>query len=39
MVKRHNHLRIGQYHQHLTDLLPEDMTPLQVGWVAGKCAA
>ncbi|KAI3432307.1 hypothetical protein D9Q98_003867 [Chlorella vulgaris] len=29
MVKRHNHLRIGQYHQHLTDLLPEDLTPLE----------
>lgn len=35
MVKRHNHLRIGQYHQHLTELLPEDMSPLQVGWLAG----
>jgi len=31
MVKRHNHLRIGQYHQHLTELLPEDVTPLEVG--------
>lgn len=29
MVKRHNHLRIGQYHQHLTELLPEDLTPLE----------
>lgn len=29
MVKRHNHLRIGQYHQHLTELLPMDITPLQ----------
>ncbi len=28
MVKRHNHLRIGQYHQHLTELLPLDMSPL-----------
>ena len=28
MVKRHNHLRIGQYHQHLTELLPLDMCPL-----------
>jgi hypothetical protein len=28
MVKRHNHLRIGQYHQHLTELLPMDMSPL-----------
>lgn len=35
MVKRHNHLRIGQYHQHLTELLPEDMSPLEVGWLAG----
>lgn len=31
MVKRHNHLRIGQYHQHLTELLPDDLSPLQVG--------
>ncbi len=31
MVKRHNHLRIGQYHQHLTELLPEDKSPLEVG--------
>lgn len=30
MVKRHNHLRIGQYHQHLTELLPEELTPLEV---------
>ena len=29
MVKRHNHLRIGQYHQHLTELLPEELTPLE----------
>lgn len=28
MVKRHNHLRIGQYHQHLTELLPMDISPL-----------
>lgn len=28
MVKRHNHLRIGQYHQHLTELLPMEMSPL-----------
>jgi len=28
MVKRHNHLRIGQYHQHLTELLEPDMSPL-----------
>lgn len=29
MVKRHNHLRIGQYHQHLTELLPMDLCPLE----------
>lgn len=29
MVKRHNHLKIGQYHQHLTELLPLDKSPLQ----------
>ncbi|GMH36634.1 hypothetical protein BSKO_04507 [Bryopsis sp. KO-2023] len=29
MVKRHNHLKIGQYHQHLTELLEADLTPLQ----------
>ena len=29
MVKRHNHLKIGQYHQHLTELLPMDMSPLE----------
>ena len=29
MVKRHNHLRIGQYHQHLTEQLPLDMCPLE----------
>lgn len=29
MVKRHNHLRIGQYHQHLSELLPADKTPLE----------
>lgn len=29
MVKRHNHLRIGQYHQHLTELLPDDLSPLE----------
>lgn len=27
-VKRHSHLRIGQYHQHLTELLPLDLSPL-----------
>ena len=29
MVKRHNHLKIGQYHQHLTELLPMDKSPLE----------
>jgi len=29
MVKRHNHLRIGMYHQHLTDLLDPETTPLE----------
>lgn len=29
MVKRHNHLRIGQYHQHLTELLPLNTSPLE----------
>mmetsp|Transcript_4055 Transcript_4055/g.8766 ORF Transcript_4055/g.8766 Transcript_4055/m.8766 type:complete len:605 (-) Transcript_4055:1170-2984(-) len=29
MVKRHNHLRIGQYHQHLTELLTPDLSPLE----------
>jgi len=29
MVKRHNHLRIGQYHQHLTELLPMELSPLE----------
>ncbi|KAG2444584.1 hypothetical protein HXX76_001329 [Chlamydomonas incerta] len=29
MVKRHNHLRIGQYHQHLTELLDPELTPLE----------
>ena len=29
MVKRHNHLRIGQYHQHLTELLPMDKSALE----------
>lgn len=29
MVKRHNHLRIGQYHQHLAELLTPDLSPLQ----------
>lgn len=28
MVKRHNHLRIGQYHQHLAELLNPDLSPL-----------
>ena len=29
MVKRHNHLKIGQYHQHLTELLPMELSPLE----------
>eukprot|EP00201_Polytomella_parva_P020745 CAMPEP_0175039446 /NCGR_PEP_ID=MMETSP0052_2-20121109/586_1 /TAXON_ID=51329 ORGANISM="Polytomella parva, Strain SAG 63-3" /NCGR_SAMPLE_ID=MMETSP0052_2 /ASSEMBLY_ACC=CAM_ASM_000194 /LENGTH=607 /DNA_ID=CAMNT_0016301295 /DNA_START=188 /DNA_END=2011 /DNA_ORIENTATION=+ len=29
MVKRHNHLRIGQYHQHLTELLDPELNPLE----------
>ncbi len=29
MVKRHNHLRIGQYHQHLTELLDPEKSPLE----------
>ena len=27
-VSHHSHLRIGYYHQHLTDILDLDMTPL-----------
>ena len=29
MVKRHNHLKIGQYHQHLAELLDPELTPLE----------
>jgi ATP-binding cassette, subfamily F, member 2 len=29
MVKRHNHLKIGVYHQHLTELLNPDENPLE----------
>lgn len=29
MVKRHNHLKIGVYHQHLTELLDPNLTPLE----------
>ena len=29
MVKRHNHLRIAQYHQHLAEKLDPDQTPLE----------
>ncbi|EIE26592.1 P-loop containing nucleoside triphosphate hydrolase protein [Coccomyxa subellipsoidea C-169] len=29
MVKRHNHLKIGVYHQHLTELLDPKLTPLE----------
>ena len=28
-MKRHNHLKIGQYHQHLMELLDPEATPLQ----------
>jgi ATP-binding cassette subfamily F protein 2 len=38
LVKRHNHLRIGQYHQHLTELLPMDISPLDymVSWSSSE---
>lgn len=29
IVKRHNHLKIGVYHQHLTELLDPKLTPLE----------
>ena len=29
MVKRHNHLKLGMYHQHLTELLDPQLTPLE----------
>jgi len=29
LVRRHNHLRIGWYHQHLTEQLDLNLTPLQ----------
>ncbi|XP_062191810.1 ABC transporter F family member 1-like [Phragmites australis] len=29
MVRRHNHLRIAQFHQHLTEMLDLDMSALQ----------
>ena len=29
MVKRHNHMKIGVYHQHLTELLNPDESPLE----------
>ena len=29
MVKRHNHLKIGMYHQHLTELLDPKLNPLE----------
>ena len=35
MVKRHNHLKIAQYHQHLTELLDPDATPLE--WMVSGC--
>lgn len=28
MVRRHNHLKLGRYHQHLHELLEMDMSPL-----------
>jgi len=28
-VKRHNHLRIGQYNQHSAEILPDDKTPIE----------
>ena len=29
LVKRHNHLKIGMYHQHLTELLDPALNPLE----------
>ncbi len=29
MVKRHNHLKIGWFHQHLTELLDLSLNPLE----------
>lgn len=28
MVRRHNHLKIGRYHQHLHELLDMDVSPI-----------
>jgi len=28
MVRRHNHLKIGRYHQHLHELLEMDLSPI-----------
>ena len=28
MVRRNNHLKIGRYHQHLTEALELDLSPL-----------
>lgn len=41
MVKRHNHLKIGMYHQHLADALPMDMNPLEyfVSISVSSCSA
>ena len=37
MVKRHNHLKIGMYHQHLTELLDPTLTPLEyMVWVTAS---
>lgn len=37
MVKRHNHLKIGMYHQHLTELLDPKLTPLEYMVRAPSC--
>ena len=29
MVRRNNHLKIGRYHQHLTEILELDLSPLE----------
>ena len=38
MVKRHNHLKIGMYHQHLTELLDPKLTPLEYMVRAHACS-
>ena len=38
MVKRHNHLKIGMYHQHLTELLDPTLNPLEyMVWFIWTC--